>query len=101
MARAPPLPAAPAGFPAVGTRRTTGSPRLAMTTSSPACADLMSCDSRFLASRMLTCIIPPSHKSHRYSYSGQVAKSGHATFPDIAAAEALGPVDQVDRAVGA
>src|ERR1051326_130794 len=38
----------------MGSRRATGSPRLAMMTSSPACARLMSCESWFLASRMFT-----------------------------------------------
>src|SRR5215212_11921254 len=41
---------------ATGTSRTTGSPRLAITTSSPARAALINSDSRFLASKMLTCM---------------------------------------------
>jgi hypothetical protein len=38
--------------------RATGSPRLAMTTSWPDLTDLMSCDSRFFASEMFTCMRP-------------------------------------------
>src|SRR4029077_3751083 len=56
MARALPVPEAAPGVSRAGTSRATGSPRLAMTASSPAWTDLISCDSRFLASKIFTCI---------------------------------------------
>jgi hypothetical protein len=55
MARALPASALAAGVGPAGTSRVTGSPRLAMTTSSPARAAFISCERRFLASKMFTC----------------------------------------------
>ena len=51
-----------------GIRRATGSPRLAITTYSPAWTDLISSDNRFLASKMLTCIasLLPANHSHEW-----------------------------------
>ena len=58
MVRALPVFILAAGDVPTGTSRTTGSPRLAITTSSPACAALTSCERRFLASRIFTCTAP-------------------------------------------
>src|SRR5713101_6810839 len=76
MARALPMSGMAAEVCPAGTSRATGSPRLAMTTSSPAWTDLISCDSRFLASKILTCTAPLpkpwTMKANINSYHGQV-----------------------------
>src|SRR5882672_11466668 len=81
MARPLPVSAAVLDGLSVGTSRATGSPRLAITTSSPRCADLISCDSRFLASRILTCIarsLVPEQAIYGYPWLTKQACAGRA-----------------------
>src|ERR1700730_1250138 len=52
MARASPVPELAPEISRAGTSRATGSPRLAMTTSSPAWTDLISCDSQVMPTNL-------------------------------------------------
>src|SRR5713101_3118575 len=103
MARALPMSGMAAEVCPAGTSRATGSPRLAMTTSSPAWTDLISCDNRILASKILTCTassFKQKVKAIIFSYYGQVGLD-RVEGPDRAAdpGEELGRVDL--RAQGA